>query len=66
MAEYEKQYHNELVRISYAAANEVQAITLEGNLNFLPTEAKGIVLFAHDSGSSRQRNKYILLRCYIM
>jgi hypothetical protein len=22
MAEYEKQYHNELVRISYAAANE--------------------------------------------
>jgi hypothetical protein len=30
MAEYEKQYHNELVRISYAAANEEQAITLEG------------------------------------
>jgi putative phosphoribosyl transferase len=65
MAEHdEKQYHNNerIVRISSSSANDGQAITLEGNLNLLPTtEAKGIVLFAHGSGSSRHspRNKYV-------
>jgi putative phosphoribosyl transferase len=65
MTEHEKQYHNErIVRISSSstsAANDGQSITLEGKLNLLPTEAKGIVLFAHGSGSSRHstRNKYV-------
>ena len=56
MAEHEKQYHNErIVRISSSSstADDGQSITLEGKLNLLPTEAKGIVLFAHGSGSSR-------------
>src|SRR5919108_4448836 len=63
MAEHQKQYHNErIIRIlSSSAANDGQAITLEGNLYLLPTDAKGIVLFAHGSGSSRHstRNKYV-------
>src|SRR5829696_6335075 len=35
-------------------------VTLEGNLS-LPPEAKGVVLFAHGSGSSRHspRNRYV-------
>lgn len=46
--------HSRVVRFS---AGEV---TLEGNLA-LPPEAKGIVLFAHGSGSSRHspRNRYV-------
>jgi putative phosphoribosyl transferase len=66
MTEHEKQYHNErIVRISSSsstsAANDGQSITLEGKLNLLPTETKGIVLFAHGSGSSRHstRNNYV-------
>ena len=59
MAEHEKQYHNErFVRISSSStADDGQSITLEGKLNLLPTEAKGIVLFAHGSGSSRHSTK---------
>ena len=36
------------------------AVTLEGNLT-LPEQSRGIVLFAHGSGSSRHspRNKYV-------
>jgi putative phosphoribosyl transferase len=36
------------------------AITLEGNLN-MPPDARGVVLFAHGSGSSRHspRNRYV-------
>jgi putative phosphoribosyl transferase len=64
MAEHKKQYQNErVVRISSSSgANDGQAITLEGKLHLLlPTEAKGIVLFAHGSGSSRHstRNNYV-------
>ncbi len=63
MAEHKKQYQNErIIRISSSsAANDGQAITLEGKLHLLPTETKGIVLFAHDSGSSRHsiRNNYV-------
>ena len=63
MAEHKKQYQNErIVRISSSsAANDGQAIILEGKLHLLPTETKGIVLFAHDSGSSRHstRNNYV-------
>ena len=64
MAEHdEKHYHNErIVRISSSSsANDGQAITLEGKLNLLPSEAKGIVLFAHSRGSRRHstRNKYV-------
>jgi hypothetical protein len=35
-------------------------VTLEGNLNF-PEDARGVVLFAHGSGSSRlsPRNRYV-------
>jgi hypothetical protein len=69
MAEHEKQYHNErIVRISSSSstADDGQSITLEGKLNLLPTEAKGIVLFAHGSGSSRHSTRNKLLRCYIM
>ena len=65
MAEHKKQYQNErVVRISSSSgANDGQAITLQGKLHLLlPTEAKGIVLFAHGSGSSRHsstRNNYV-------
>ena len=64
MAEHKKQYQNErVVRISSSSgANDGQTITLEGKLHLLlPTEAKGIVLFAHGSGSSRHstRNNYV-------
>lgn len=63
MAEHKKHYKNErVVRISSSGANDRQAITLEGKLQLLlPTEAKGIVLFAHGSGSSRHstRNNYV-------
>lgn len=63
-AEHKKQYQNErVVRISSSSgANDGQTITLEGKLHLLlPTEAKGIVLFAHGSGSSRHstRNNYV-------
>ena len=64
MAKDKKQYQNErVVRISSSSgANDGQAIILEGKLHLLlPTEAKGIVLFAHGSGSSRHstRNNYV-------
>src|SRR5215212_67532 len=65
MAKDKKQYQNErVVRISSSSgANDGQAITLEGKLHLLlPTEAKGIVLFAHGSRSSRHsstRNNYV-------
>jgi putative phosphoribosyl transferase len=65
MAEHKKHYQNErVVRISSSSgANDGQAITLQGKLHLLlPTEAKGIVLFAHGSGSSRHsstRNNYV-------
>ncbi len=63
MAEHKKHYKNErVVRISSSGANDRQAITLEGKLQLLlPTEAKGIVLFAHGSGNSRHstRNNYV-------
>jgi dienelactone hydrolase len=68
MAEYKKQYQNErIVRISSSsAANDGQAITLEGKLRLLTTEAKGIVLFAHGSRSSysTRNNNYIAQALY--
>lgn len=49
------QYNNEIVRITDNNHN-----IIEGNLT-LPTNAKGVVIFAHGSGSSRHspRNKYV-------
>jgi putative phosphoribosyl transferase len=49
------QYNNEIVRITDDNHN-----IIEGNLT-LPTNAKGVVIFAHGSGSSRHspRNKYV-------
>ena len=69
MAEYKKQYQNErIVRISSSsAANDGQAITLEGKLRLLTTEAKGIVLFAHGSRSSSystRNNNYVARALY--
>src|SRR5918999_5766417 len=51
----EPHYNNEIVRITDDNQN-----IIEGNLT-LPTDAKGIVIFAHGSGSSRHspRNKYV-------
>jgi putative phosphoribosyl transferase len=51
----EHSYKNEIVRITTDNQN-----IIEGNLT-LPTDAKGIVIFAHGSGSSRHspRNKYV-------
>jgi putative phosphoribosyl transferase len=51
----EPRYNNEIVRITAENQN-----IIEGNLT-LPTDAKGIVIFAHGSGSSRHspRNKYV-------
>jgi putative phosphoribosyl transferase len=48
-------YNNEILRITAENQN-----IIEGNLT-LPTDAKGIVIFAHGSGSSRHspRNKYV-------
>jgi hypothetical protein len=43
----EPHYNNEIVRITDDNQN-----IIEGNLT-LPTDAKGIVIFAHGSGSSR-------------
>lgn len=49
-----QQHHETLVRVT---AGQVR---LEGNLN-LPSNARGVVLFAHGSGSSRfsPRNRYV-------
>jgi putative phosphoribosyl transferase len=51
----EPRYNNEIVRITTDNQN-----IIEGNLT-LPTDGKGIVIFAHGSGSSRHspRNKYV-------
>src|SRR5918911_5457832 len=55
----EKVYHR-LVNIPVAEAASGQELVLEGDLS-IPKNAKGVVIFAHGSGSSRHspRNRYV-------
>src|SRR5918911_3618964 len=55
----EKVYHR-LVNIPVAEAASGQELVLEGELS-IPKNAKGVVIFAHGSGSSRHspRNRYV-------
>src|SRR5438552_18751334 len=45
---------------THAVGVEVDGVTLEGDLN-VPEKARGVVLFAHGSGSSRlsSRNRFV-------
>src|SRR5919199_5913562 len=63
----EKVQHNDasnnnerIVRIPFSSNDRGEPIILEGSLT-IPTNAKGIVIFAHGSGSSRHstRNRYV-------
>src|SRR5919202_2044002 len=55
----EKEYHQP-VHIPVAEAASGQELVLEGDLS-IPKNAKGVVIFAHGSGSSRHspRNRYV-------